>query len=403
MRRKYIFVLLICLGLTTFSTLQGSIFGAVLPSIVQELGIDWSLIGTMMSVWTVISAISPFFIGKYVHSLKPLHSITAVMIVLSLPTILTFFVRNFISLNIVRIIASIMVPFSYPLAAKLVMTQISSEKRGIATAVYNTGSVIGLALAYVVVAIVNGVWRNAMIAAGLIGIIYIPVAYLLWKSFLNSRADMIEEEKQLSGVQKNIEVSPKGVYTVVVWLSLGHFAAVYTWNFMFNWLSTFLVRELQLSYGVIALSLGIMAIVSSILELSFGMWSDRMRGIKGRIIPLYAGLIPSAVLLMIVALSSSSSIAIVLMSLSMLCWRLSTPSFWAIFGDLIPPKYFERASSIYVGAVLFSGVVSSIVNGSIVSITGSMKYAILLTSIILVFSPIFFTLGARFGYKVGRS
>lgn len=220
MKRAYMFLLLTCLGLTTFSILQGSIFGAVLPSIVQDLGIDWSLIGTMMSVWTAISAVSPLFIGKYVHGLKPLHSITVVMMALSLPTILTFFVRNFVSLNIVRVVASLVAPFSWPLAAKLVVTQISGERRGIATAVYNTGSMIGLALAYVVVAIVNGVWRNAMIMAGLIGIIYISVAYLLWKSFLNSRAYMREEESQISGVQKNTEVSPKSVYTIVMWLSL---------------------------------------------------------------------------------------------------------------------------------------------------------------------------------------
>ena len=403
MKKAHILLVLICLGITTFSMLQGSIFGAVLPSIAQDLNINWSLIGIMMSAWTGISILSTIFLGKYIHSLKPLHSITVVIMVLSLSTILTYFVKDFISLNTVRIMASFMVPFSFPLAAKLVETQISSERRGIATAMYNTGSMIGLALAYVIVAIVNGVWRNAMIVAGLIGMIYIPVVYFLWKFYVNSRADMNEENNQNSNVQEDTEDLTKNVYKTIIWLSLGHFAAVYTWNLMFSWLSTFLIRELQLNYKVIALSLGIMALFSSILEIFVGMWSDRMEGIKKRIVPLYAGLMPSTVLLMTSVFSSSSLLTTISMSLSIFFWRLSTPSFWAILGDMVPPKYFERASGIYMRAVQFSGIVSSILNGYIVSLTGSMRYAILLASIILLFSPIFFTIGARLGYSAKKS
>ncbi|AJG41631.1 MFS transporter [Thermotoga sp. RQ7] len=389
----------ICLGLTSLSILQGSVFGAVLPSIVEEFGVDWSVMGVAMSAWAVVSALSPMFFGRFVHGLSPMNSIALIMVMLSVPTILVAFVKDFFSLNVVRIVGSVAVPFAYPLAARVVEMYVDPRKRGIATAIYNTGSMIGLALGYVVVALVGGSWKSSMIAGGLLGVIYVPVAYILWNSFLEGKT---QRRSEWSGSQKKTHTTFKRVFTIVLWLSLGHFSAVYTWNLMFR-LSTFLVREVQLDYGFIALVLGIMAVVSSTLEIFTGLWSDRVRGIRGRLIPLYAGLLPSAVLLILSTLSTSPISTAVMMGLSILFWRLSTPSFWAIFGDLIPPEHFERASNIYVGAVIFSGIASSLVNGYIVSLTGSMKYAILLSASILILSPIFFTVGARTGLRGGRT
>lgn len=386
----------ICLVLTSLSILQGSVFGAVLPSIVEEFGVDWSVMGVAMSVWAVISALSPMFFGRFVHRLSPMISIALVMMMLSVSTILVAFVKDFFSLNAVRIVGSLAVPFSYPLAAKVVEMYVDPRKRGIATAIYNTGSMIGLALGYVVVALVGGYWRSSMIAGGLLGVIYVPVAYILWNSFLESKT---QKRVEWNDSQKRAHVDFKRVFTIVLWLSLGHFSAVYTWNLMFNWLSTFLVREIQLDYSFIALVLGIMAVVSSTLELFVGLWSDRVRGIHGRVIPLYTGLLPSAFLLILSTLSARPFLTAILMGLSILFWRLSTPSFWAIFGDLVPPEHFERASSIYVGAVLISGIASSLVNGYIISLTGSMKYAILLSAFILILSPIFFTVAGKTGAR----
>lgn len=292
----------ICLGLTSLSILQGSVFGAVLPSIVEEFGVDWSVMGVAMSAWAVVSALSPMFFGRFVHGLSPMNSIALIMVMLSVPTILVAFVKDFFSLNVVRIVGSVAVPFAYPLAARVVEMYVDPRKTGIATAIYNTGSMIGLALGYVVVALVGGSWKSSMIAGGLLGVIYVPVAYILWNSFLEGKT---QRRSEWSGSQKKTHTTFKRVFTIVLWLSLGHFSAVYTWNLMFNWLSTFLVREVQLDYGFIALVLGIMAVVSSTLEIFTGLWSDRVRGIRGRLIPLYAGLLPSAVLLILSTLSTS--------------------------------------------------------------------------------------------------
>ena len=319
-----------------------------------------------------------------------------VMIMLSVPTILVAFVKDFFSLNVVKSVGSLAVPFSYPLAAKVVGMYVDSRKRGIATAIYNTGSMIGLALGYAVVAFAGGYWKRSMIAGGFLGVIYVPVAYILWKRSLESKA---QRRPEWNDSQKRSRVSFKRVFSIVLWLSFGHFSAVYTWSLMFNWLSTFLVREIQLGYSFIALVLGIMAVVSSILEVFVGLWSDRVRGMRGRLIPLYAGLFPSAFLLILSTLSTNPLLTSILMGLSILFWRLSTPSFWAIFGDLIPQEHFEKASSIYVGAVLLSGIASSIVNGYIVSLASSMKYAILLSASILILSPIFFTVAGKVGMR----
>lgn len=393
---------LLALGLTTISMLQGSVFGAVLPSLVRDLKLDWGLIGITMSAWTAISAISPFFIGRYIHSLKVSLSIVLVMLVSSLATIFTSFVRDFVTLNVVRVAGSFVVPFAWPLAAKLVATRVSHEERGIATAIYNTGSMFGLALGYLVVALVNGNWHKAMIVSGFLGVIYAVVLQILSKHlfYRESHTEQEVESSQRAKIDNGASASAGSVYTVIFWLSLGHFAAVYTWSFVFGWLSTFLIRELQLSYNFVALTLGLVAIVSSLLEIRVGVWSDKSKTIKGRIVPLYFGFIPSAAFLMVSAVSSSSFLTALFMFLALFLWRLPTPTFWAIFSDLVPRDYFERGSAIYVGAVLLAGIVSSSVNGFIVSVTGSMKLAIVLTSILLLLSPIFYTVAAKRGVHV---
>ncbi len=399
MKKNYL--LLICLGLTTTFILQGSVFGAILPSLVDDFQVGWGLLGILMSLWTVSSAASPLLVGKYIHDLKPLNAVVLVMTVLSLSTLMTAFVENFTIFNMVRFIGSIAVPFPFPLAAKLVTTYIVSEKRGIATAVYGTGSILGLALGYVVVAAVRGSWRHAMIIAGFVGIAYIPVACVLWKGFLrltdsaNTKMDSFLEN------QTTFNLSASDVYKIVRWLSLGHFAAVYTWNLMFTWLSTFLVRELGVGYGAIALSLSIMAVFAAVMEVFVGIWSDKLIGTK-KVIPLYIGLVPCSILLAVAVISSNGLNTAILMSLAILFWRLSTPSFWILFSDLVPRAHFEKASGVYVMAVLLSGIVSSTVNGFLVSAIGSMKYSMALTAIVLVFSPIFYTVAAFFGYRLRK-
>lgn len=393
-------VLFICLGLTSITTLHGSIFGAVLPSIVQDLKIDWGLIGITMSVWTLISAVSPFFLSKRLYKMKPLNTIILVMLVSSFSTMLTSFARNYLTLNLARISASILGSFTWTISARIVAMYVESKRRGLASAIYGTGSMIGLALAYVVTAFTKNGWPSTMIKAGFFGIIYIVFAYIVWKLSLESRlTEQHEEIPSPNNPAVDKKITSRHVYKIVLWLSLGHFSAVYTWNFMFTWLSTFLVYELNIDYKVIAISLVFIAIVSSVLTVLMGIWSDKKGGFKGRVLPLYIGLTPAAILLVVSPYISSSMVAALIMSVAILLWRISTPSFWSIFNDLIPLKYFEKASSTYVAAVLISGIVSSTVNGYIVELTGSMKYAIILASIILIFSPVFYTIAAKIGYR----
>ncbi|ADN02118.1 MFS transporter [Spirochaeta thermophila] len=395
--RRSLVLMVICVGVTTLSTLQGSIFGAALPLIVGDLGIDWGLMGLMIAAWTVLCALSPFVLGRYVHEAPPLTAVTVVMLLLSLSSIALTAVRDLVALNLVRVASSLAIAFPFPLAARVVTSHVSEHRRGLATAIYGTGSMIGLALAYVVIALSGSHWRLATLVAGLLGIAFLPVAFGLWKYAFPS-----------PDAEKPLQADPAGKpdpdrtiasgpfpYGLVLLLMLGHFCAVYTWNLMFNWLSTFLVRDLALPYGAIALSLSAMALVASVAEVLIGVRSDRLRGFRGRVLPLFMGFIPSVVLLTVAPWIPSALIAGILMSFAILTWRLASPSFWSIFSDLVPLAHFGKASNMYMLAVFASGISSSVINGYLVSLTGSMRYPILLSALILLFSPLFYTLAAK--------
>ncbi|MEM2221242.1 MAG: MFS transporter [Ignisphaera sp.] len=394
---------LTCLGFTTISSLQISMFGTALPLIVAELNINYSLIGILMALWTFATFIAPLTIGRYVDKLNPLTVIVIVMLVSLFSSLLTAFSRNLIELNTARLLLSFSLPFVWPTCAKIVTVYTSSRSYGYSTAVFNFGSMAGMALSYIVVALVGGSsWRVAVIVAGLPVLIYIPIVIAIWNAVIRGgteiKGSIFRQDQQVDVRHPNI--IQKDIVKIAIQLFLAHFCAVYTWSLLINWLSTFLINELKFSYNYIAIYMFLIATISGILEVSAGTYSDRIGGLRGRLMILYVGLVSSSILLLSTVLTTSSSLIIMsLASLSILMWRISTPSFWSIISDAIPLNYIGKISRIYVSAVPLAGITSSIVNGYVVSATGSVKYGVIISSILLLLSPLLYTFAARIGYR----
>ncbi|MDW8073018.1 MAG: MFS transporter [Nitrososphaerota archaeon] len=385
------------------TSLQFSVFGAALPLIVSDLNIGYGFMGLLIAAWTVVSALTPLILGRLIDRLPPLWIIVLVLLISTLSSILTAYSYDLTVLNLARILLSLSFPFVWPISSRLVAAYVSSQRYGYSTAIFNTGSMIGFAASYIVMALAYNDWRFAMVMAGVVTLAYIPIIIIAWRAFLGSGLDIGRNiERQTVSVEAGRQEVPRGVVDRIgILLSLAHFCALYMWGILITWLSTFLVYELRLSYSEIAQFLSLVTVVSSILEVSAGIYSDRMGGLKGRALILFLGLTPSGILLLLaVEFAASSPTALVLVSLAALAWRVSTPSFWSIINDVIPPKYLGRISYMYVSAAPLSGIASSTITSAIITFTNSVRLGMLISAAITSASPIIYFVAARIGYEL---
>ncbi|MCS7111456.1 MAG: MFS transporter [Ignisphaera sp.] len=395
---------LLCLGFTTISFIQFGLFGTALPLIVAELGIGYDLVGVLMALWILTSVIVAPVIGRYIDRVDILLVVFTILALLSASSLLTAFSTNLVTLTVARVLLSFSMPFVWPICAKITSMYSSSDRYGYSTALYDIGSIVGLALTYIVVAVIGSSWRSAMILASILGFAYIPIMATAWKYRATARAiadrsagrNPIYEGRSMYRVRRRL-------IKLGLLLFLAFFSALYTWGFIVNWLSTLLVNELGYSYSYIALYMVFIAAVSSILEIIAGLYSDRIGGLWGKIAILYMGLTPAAVLLLSSTFFSSPTSRMVSISLSIITYRIATPSFWSIVNEVIPTSIVGRFGTIYTLAGPISGIVSSVVNGYIVAATNSVKYGVLLSSVLLFLSILLYSTINRLYRRYGLS
>ncbi|MEM4003565.1 MAG: MFS transporter [Ignisphaera sp.] len=390
-------VSLLCLGFTTISFIQFGLFGTALPLIVAELGIGYDLVGILMALWILASVIVAPTIGRYMDRVDPLRIVVAILAVISLSSLLTAFSTDLIMLTVARILLSFSMPFTWPICAKIVSVYSSSSRYGYTTALYDIGSIIGLAFTYIVMALIGSSWRNSMVTVSIIGFIYIFIIVTVWNRCAMGTTGVgssggSQAREGYSSRTGSLDGSRGRLIRIGLLLFLAFFCALYTWSFIVNWLSTFLVKELGYSYSYIATYMVFIAIVSSILEVAAGYYSDSIGGLRGKIAILYTGLISSAILLLSSALFNIPSTRTAFLSLSVVMYRIATPSFWSIVNEVIPIGYVGRFGTIYTLAGPLSGIVSSIVNGYIVATTNSIKYGAVLSSAFLFISILLYSI-----------
>lgn len=372
--------------------MQAAVLGTALPLVVRDLGVGYDVMGYLFALWVVVSAVASLTLSWLTRRFAVLKSLSFALVNLSLSTVLTALSRDLPTLNAARVWGALFAPFIWPLCAMLVTASAGSERLGFPTAVYSMGSMHGLALSYVLLSLAAEDWRLATLATGLLGLAYLPLLVAVLERFSNFLGPIERGGTEASG---GVGGSSKRLFRVTIFLSLGHFAAIYAWNFAMSWLSTFLTRELGLSYSLTALYMVSAAAAASVWELRNGRYIDGSSGVGGKLRVLYAGLVPSALLLLAAPLSPTPLATAGLVSASLLFWRSATPAFWSILGDLVPLNQMPRVSSAYMVAVFLSGIASSVVSGYLIAATGSAVHAMLLSSLILLASPLSYTLAAR--------
>lgn len=382
---------LLLLGITTIAFAQLALFGTVLPDIVNDIRIGYDFAGVLMAIWTLASIVSVLTVGRSVDRIDVTWFISFVMGFQSLLTLLTGFVNDVITLSTVRLLFSLTIPFVWPICAKITSMHLARLGYGYATSLYDIGSIIGLALTYILMFFAHD-WRNAMVIAGAIGFIYTPIVFIALRGFVRGYTGK-------GGVGGKSFVGSQGSFgnrgvdgRILAILFLAFFFAMYTWTFMINWLSTYVLNDLKFGYADLVLHMLLIAVLGSIAEVLAGLYSDRIGGLRGKVSIIYIGLTTTATALLASALLRIPIIRIISITFSLIAYRIATPAFWAILNDVIPTDFIGKFGSIYNLAPSVATIASSVVSGYIIALTSSARYSVLLSAFSLVLSMMFYSL-----------
>ena len=284
----------------------------------------------------------------------------------------------------------------YGSAYSLSSENIPLEKRGLATAVINSGSALGMAIGLIASSLlVKSVGMNwqimLFIITGLLVIMTIVFAIVIKGSsyqtapvpVVNPSAapEALEEEPQASGLFSLRMVSAYVMY----------FATCYGYYMIVTWLPSFLQQERGFEGVAIGFASALVAFASVPGALFFSRMSDRFRSKKVQLIVFLQ--ICAAVMLTCTVISPDSTMLLISLVLYGLLGKLAVdPIMISFVADNAPKKGYGTSFGVFNFFGMSSSVIAPFLTGVISDQTGSKVMGFYISAaILLVGTVIFFT------------
>ncbi|OGH84468.1 MAG: hypothetical protein A2488_00315, partial [Candidatus Magasanikbacteria bacterium RIFOXYC12_FULL_32_21b] len=273
----------------------------------------------------------------------------------------------------------------FPSNAKVVKQWFPLKERGRATALFDSGSYIGSAIAapFIIYLMVTFGWRYSFAIFSILGIIW----SIVWFSYYRDPEEfksLSNEEKAILPIQKNKEPDVKvknQILTLlknrkIIGISIGFFCYNYLKSFFLTWFPTYLVMEKGFSLIKVGFVAMIPPLVAILGELYVGYLTDKMisKNINvsfARKIPLCLGMLISSVIIFSV-FAESIWMAMLLLTISYTALISASPGIWAIPGDLSRTKNMVGT----IGGIQntfsnMAGIIAPIMTGFLLDRTGS--------------------------------
>ncbi|CAI1499157.1 D-galactonate transporter [Serratia grimesii] len=284
----------------------------------------------------------------------------------------------------------------YGSAYSLSSENIPLEKRGLATAVINSGSALGMAIGLIASSLlVKSVGMNwqimLFIITGLLVVMTIVFAVVIKGSSYqtapapiakqNATPEALEEEQQVSGLFSLRMISAYVMY----------FATCYGYYMIVTWLPSFLQQERGFEGVAIGFASALVAFASVPGALFFSRMSDRFRSKKVQLIIFLQ--ICAAVMLVCTVISPDSTMLLISLILYGLLGKLAVdPIMISFVADNAPKKGYGTSFGVFNFFGMSSSVIAPFLTGLISDQTGSKVMGFYISAaILLVGTAIFFT------------
>jgi len=282
----------------------------------------------------------------------------------------------------------------YGAAFSLTAQHVPPSKKGIATAIVNSGSalgfIIGMTGSSYVVKTLKMSWQS---------MVYISAALIffmvLWFFFIIKNTDTVKKDNQFkSNTVKEIDSSEKksSLFSLNMFSCyILYFCTCYAYYLIFTWLPKFLENERGITGGLIGLIVSMISVTAVPGALFFAYLSDKKRDKKSYII---IGLEVAAFVLVTVSMMApnTSSLAIILLLYGFLGKMAVDPVLISYVSD----KADKKNLATTLGTFNFFGMSSSIVapaaTGIIMDKTGSGVLGFYIGAFLLIIGVVLFAI-----------
>ena len=393
-RQHSTLVLLVVAG--TLNYLDRSTLAVANPLIRQELGLSIAQMGLLLSAFLWAYAFSQLPGGALVDRIGPRRLLGAGLCLWSVAQMAAGFVGGFVSFSVCRVFLGIGEAPMFSSCVRVVRDWFNVRERGLATGIWNCTSSLGPAIAppILTVLMLSLGWRWMFIVMGALGVGIAVIWYAVYHDVREVTLTDEESRYLAHGEERPVSTS----VTAAEWRRLFRFRS--TWGMILSffgvvymgwvyaaWLPGYLEIQRHMSIpktGILAAIPFAFGVVGSV---GGGWVADRLMAagfspINSRKIPVIVGLIGTALFTVITAEAASDTVAIMCISVALMCGGCSSGMSWATASVAAPANCTASLGAIQNFGGYIGGALAPMVTGFIVQATGSFVPAFLVSAAI---------------------
>jgi len=391
---------------TLINYLDRTVLSVAAPLMTRELGLDAVAMGIVFSAfsWTYAAAQIPggILLDRFGVRLTYFFSVT----IWSAFTLLQGFAINLWTLVAFRMGLGVAEAPAFPSNSRVLGTWFPQSERARATGVYSVGQYFGLAFLSPLLFWIAGAfgWRALLIIVGAAGILFGVVWYALYRDPHESRANQSERDYITAGGGVASSTGVRFEWRHIAFLmrkrqivgaSIGQFASNSTLVFFLTWFPTYLATERQMGWIKVGFFTILPFIAACVGVLTGGLCSDLLLRRTGsaniaRKLPIITGLLLASTIV-IANFASRDTLVIVIMSVAFFGQGMCNLG-WTLLTDVAPKELMGLSAGVFNLCANLAGIVTPLVVGFIVGMTGSFFWALAFIGIVAllgVFSYVF--------------
>jgi len=392
-RARFAILALLAIG-TVINYLDRTVLGIAAPSLTKELGLSAGVMGIVFSAFSWTYTLSQIPAGLLLDRIGAKKTYFLAVSGWSAFIILNGLSGGLISLMIYRLGLGVAESPCFSTNSRVVGHWFPQRERARATSIYQVGQYIGLAvfspLLFWIIEAFG--WRAMFVIVGAVGLAFSVVWWLRYHEPHESRT-MNDAEREYIGAGGGLSTAadaqrPFSWHDVgrllrrrEIWgAAIGQFAGNSTVVFFLTWFPTYLVTERHMAW----LKIGFFAILPFLgasAGVLFGGWvSDLLLRRTGNVnlsrkLPIISGLLLSACIVAALYVQSDTAVIAVL-SLAFFGQGMGGLG-WSIIPDIAPKRLMGLTGGIFNFTANIAGIVTPIVIGAIVSLTGSFYWGLM--------------------------
>ncbi|HEY8701283.1 MAG TPA: MFS transporter [Arthrobacter sp.] len=386
-RVRFGILIVISVG-TAINYLDRANMAIVAPALTKDLHLGAAEMGLIFSAFGWTYALLQIPAGWLIDKLGARLAFGYALVAWSLVTAAMGLSRGFGALFGLRLALGVAESPAFPANSALVASWFPKKERGIATASYTAGEYIGLALAAPVLALVATAlgWQSVFYLSAGLGLAWAVVWFTKIRNSPKHSPKVSAEELALleeGGAVTETATKDKARWSDIpkllknrqmIGVLVGQFANASTLFFFLTWFPSYLVSAKHftlLSAGLLASIPYLTAMVGVFFA---GSWSDWMlrRGMSiniARKAPIITGLALASVIIL-ANYTDSPGLIITIMSVAFFAQGMSAIS-WSLVADIAPIGKLGITGGLFNFVGNLGGVVSPLVVGFVVQLTGS--------------------------------